>query len=399
MNKRMKGEAWLRATALVFVANAVSCFGAVLVSDNLDLGERRLNAQLYNTPIQYSSIESATNWLRAADYRYINYREIDGETVAASGKFPYAQIEAGVDYTSLTSRVVRFSVDVKFNNANQSLMNSNDVSCAILYWGNQFKGIPIQTASGDDVATDGFRLRLDPYKGMMQMRSYANNAVLSTNSFMVGYDRTNDWFRMSFEYDKTVSELTWSVVNLETSTAVSNSCTVTAADLPDPANMTRTGFYVGKLTSANYVEGTTPVTMFDNFSVEDYGEILLGYDLWADDHSVGEMGEDPDEDNVDNLEEYAFGGNPSDPDDMGTAFFGTSSLGGTNYYNVIHLMLIDTNEVEYIVEVNDDLVSGSWTNSGSVMSSGAYDESYDLVTNAIPMDAEQGFIRLRVNQK
>lgn len=125
------------------------------------------------------------------------------------------------------------------------------------------------------------------------------------------------------------------------------------------------------------------------------------YEEWAILNGVGGMEEDPDEDGLNNLGEYALAGDPNDPEDRGVQSVGPTFSGGTNFFSYTHAMLIDTTGVEYAVEVNDmgDLVMGGWTNTGITVTSGPYDADYILVTNSIPTDDEtKGFLRLRIEQ-
>ncbi|VGO19006.1 hypothetical protein [Pontiella sulfatireligans] len=127
--------------------------------------------------------------------------------------------------------------------------------------------------------------------------------------------------------------------------------------------------------------------------------VVIPYEEWASEYGVGGMDEDPDEDSLNNLAEYALMGNPTNAMDQGVFSTSTSSVDGTNYLNMMHAMLIDTEGVEYNVEVNDsgNLVIGSWTNTGITVTSGALADDYLIVTNAIVTDDEnQGFLRLLI---
>ncbi|MDF7826925.1 hypothetical protein P4B35_23050 [Pontiellaceae bacterium B12227] len=129
--------------------------------------------------------------------------------------------------------------------------------------------------------------------------------------------------------------------------------------------------------------------------------VVIPYEEWASEYGVGGMDEDPDEDDLNNLAEYALMGNPTNAMDRGVFSISTSSVDGTNYLNMMHAMLIDTEGVEYNVEINDmgNLVAGSWTNTGITVTSGALADDYLIVTNSIATDDEnQGFLRLQINE-
>ena len=122
-----------------------------------------------------------------------------------------------------------------------------------------------------------------------------------------------------------------------------------------------------------------------------------GYDIWADSYeltnSAAAKDADPDEDTVDNLTEYALDGNPTNNNDKGMTSEG--KFGGQFYF--AHAQLVDDSEVEYIVEVTDDLVAGSWTNTGITVTSGTLPSAaYNMTTNSIPMGDNQNFLRLNI---
>jgi hypothetical protein len=129
------------------------------------------------------------------------------------------------------------------------------------------------------------------------------------------------------------------------------------------------------------------------FFLNGYG---VGYAGWAGLNGVGGMDEDPDLDGLNNLGEYALNGDPKDDTDKGKTEVVVS--GGTFKY--IHVQLIDTTEVDYLVEVNDadDLTVGGWTTAGISTSSGSYDGQYNSVTNSVT-DGSQGFMRMTISEK
>ena len=107
----------------------------------------------------------------------------------------------------------------------------------------------------------------------------------------------------------------------------------------------------------------------------------------------------PDGDALSNLEEYGLGGNPTNGAYAGYApIVGTMSEGGTNYFSYAHVMLTNLNSgISYIVETRDDLMSGSWTNSGILQTVGPFDSTFNVVTNRISMEGQSaGFMRLRI---
>jgi hypothetical protein len=109
--------------------------------------------------------------------------------------------------------------------------------------------------------------------------------------------------------------------------------------------------------------------------------------------------DNPDFDAADNLQEYAFGGDPSDGLDTGHWPMHREMQDlGTNYVELIHYERSDAaaRGLFYHVETVDDLVGGVWTNAGVLLiGEGPFDSAFNTVTNRIPILDDQGFIRLR----
>ena len=133
--------------------------------------------------------------------------------------------------------------------------------------------------------------------------------------------------------------------------------------------------------------------------------VLLGYESWLSDYlswlgSETNKTDNKDGDAANNLAEYALGGNPTNNADTGIAPIAEMvQAGGTNYIEYIHVQRNDTDSLEYRVETTTNLVSGIWTNTfvqitGTNTAYGVAD--FDTVTNRIPAEAEQQFIRLKI---
>jgi hypothetical protein len=109
-----------------------------------------------------------------------------------------------------------------------------------------------------------------------------------------------------------------------------------------------------------------------------------------------------DSDSLDNLTEYAFGGDPSDGNNLGnTPVQSQVASGGTNYIEYIYFERNDaaTRGLASVLEVGTDLVYTNWADGSSYeMGSGASAVTgYNAVTNRIPTDAEaRQFIRLQI---
>lgn len=111
--------------------------------------------------------------------------------------------------------------------------------------------------------------------------------------------------------------------------------------------------------------------------------------------------DNPDLDTVDNLAEYALGGDPTDGNDRGkTPVSLPSEAGGTNYFDYVYFEREDADirGLTYEVVVRDDLVLGSdWTNIGQQVFIGPVTDGYRAVTNRFPMTGEtKQFFKLNV---
>jgi len=111
----------------------------------------------------------------------------------------------------------------------------------------------------------------------------------------------------------------------------------------------------------------------------------------------------PDGDALDNLAEYALGGDPMNGNHLGHAIVHQFvEVGGTNYLEYVYAKRSDAEArgLTYILETTPNLVSNTWVNSGYVetgVGEGAIALGFDAVTNQIPVDTvDQQFIRLQV---
>ena len=111
-----------------------------------------------------------------------------------------------------------------------------------------------------------------------------------------------------------------------------------------------------------------------------------------------------DSDLLDNLTEYAFGGDPADGGDQGnTPEQSQVSDGGTNYLEYIYFARDDAGDrgLAYLLTTDTDLVfAPGWTNAhyevtGTNTSTGI--PGFNAVTNRMSTDTEdQQFIRLQI---
>ena len=149
---------------------------------------------------------------------------------------------------------------------------------------------------------------------------------------------------------------------------------------------------------------TADVSVTANFTIDPITPESLYADWAALYPSLGVsnyLTNNPDGDLLNNLGEYALGGDPTNGAYIGyvpEAVF--TSDGGTNYFEYIHAQRNDAaaRGLTYSLELSTNLVSNVWTNShAEVVGTGTLDLEFDSITNHVPVtDEEQGFIRLRV---
>jgi hypothetical protein len=111
-----------------------------------------------------------------------------------------------------------------------------------------------------------------------------------------------------------------------------------------------------------------------------------------------------DSDTLDNLTEYAYGGNPADGSSLGNTPEQSQAVdGGTNYLVYVYYARDDAGDrgLAYLLTTDTDLVNApGWTNAnyevvGTNTSTGI--SGFNAVTNRIPTDSEDNqFIRLQI---
>jgi hypothetical protein len=130
-----------------------------------------------------------------------------------------------------------------------------------------------------------------------------------------------------------------------------------------------------------------------------WNDWILGYPGVGANNGLQDHG---DSDLLDNLTEYAFGGDPADGGDLGNTPSQAQVVdGGTNYIQYIYFERTDAVDrgLASILEVGTDLVFTNWADGSSYeISSGASGiAGYNAVTNRIPTETEaKQFIRLQV---
>lgn len=120
------------------------------------------------------------------------------------------------------------------------------------------------------------------------------------------------------------------------------------------------------------------------------------FEGWMDGYGLigadAEKGADPDGDGLNNLYEYGLNGDPTNSANQGTQPACLVDSSGMKY---IYVVRTDDPDLQYYLEINNDLATGSWTQSGYTTVSGpSGDPDWELVTNSIPVDLSKKFIRL-----
>ena len=216
---------------------------------------------------------------------------------------------------------------------------------------------------------------------------------------------TNAWQRFTGTFKATgtpgIYDLEWTLENLETSAVASGTNTVNlnngawATNTIDSTVANGIRLYVhDKKNNESYLG------YFDNVNVSTIGDMLEPYDVWAGlfggEDVIGSATNDYDGDSVANLAEYAFGGNPTNGLDAGEAPT-LHQTGGILVY--IHPQRSDDTGLVYIVETSTNLVSGGWINAGyAVLGTNVTESTLNYVTNTVPTDEDQTYIRLKVLQ-
>ena len=105
---------------------------------------------------------------------------------------------------------------------------------------------------------------------------------------------------------------------------------------------------------------------------------------------------DYDLDGWDNLYEYGLGGDPTNGFIDGKIPT-IGEAGGILAYT--YAQRTDDSSLSYYLELTDDLVNGTWTNSGySVVATNVTGGTFDYVTNQIPTLDSETFIKLIIER-
>ena len=181
--------------------------------------------------------------------------------------------------------------------------------------------------------------------------------------------------------------------------------TVTAADM-DLGSVTEINTF--KLESSSTWGDPANTMALDYVTFEGNGAAApTGYDAWIVEHGLTgaetNRTADVEPDGMDNLLEFALGGDPN-IDDAASVLptSGMAQDGGTNWLEYVYNRRVDhvALGLEYNVETVDDLVLGTWTNDNYTVSGiGSVDAEFDAVTNRIDTTTDDNhFIGLTVQE-
>jgi hypothetical protein len=118
------------------------------------------------------------------------------------------------------------------------------------------------------------------------------------------------------------------------------------------------------------------------------------YDLWISDYpGVGVSAiktDDPDNDSLSNLAEWALGGNPADAGDIGHVPVFEPLNDDGSYFQYVHAQRSDADVLglSYALKSGESLIDASWTGDGvEIIGTNVTGEAFDYVTNRVSADA------------
>ncbi|MEA2067750.1 MAG: hypothetical protein U9P12_00995, partial [Verrucomicrobiota bacterium] len=163
----------------------------------------------------------------------------------------------------------------------------------------------------------------------------------------------------------------------------------------DSADLSGTVGNKGATGTLSLSGGSLLVTVVAGDYFSAFGQWAFSYGLVGDDAAEDA---DPDMDDYSNLQEFAFGGNPTNSADAGyVPDYGTASQGGTNW--LVYGFAYRTNAnsgVTYSFLTTTDLVYGTWENANYTVRGTGFiaGTEFATTTNAIPMTDTKYFMGL-----
>jgi len=334
------------------------------------------------------AISAQSSTLYYEDFSVLAHSEADGKVVPLNGALPEVIANPGVWYkdafgsffalTNATAADSRAPVDC-----------SDGAGLRVGYWNhntNYTRTVTIDTGVAYDMNTNytiSIRAKISPNDGATPDGSVQGQIQISS-----GY-----W---------NVTNMVWvkgsDFANLTATAWQTNSVTSNGARIS-------TNAYGNSIILRLTRKAANPTNYF---SWVDWVQIegVNPYTEWAAGEGLSSMDRTADEDldGLDNFTEWANGGNPNDPGDTGLSGPGfIMDVDGTNRLAFVTPRQADywPNGVDYYLEMNDDLVVGSWTNADSWVlgtSEGGFNADFDAVTNLAGNveSNDMQFLRLRV---
>jgi hypothetical protein len=112
--------------------------------------------------------------------------------------------------------------------------------------------------------------------------------------------------------------------------------------------------------------------------------------------NIGSETNDFDGDGLDNLAEYALGGNPTNNTDVGIVPTLINNSGTLIY---VHVQRADDTNLFYFLETSTNLVSNTWTSFGYTAATNVTGLTFNYVTNMWSNNCKAAFFRLRIENK
>jgi hypothetical protein len=345
------------------------------------------------------SVEAATPFYE--DFGDLARSEADGKVVPANGTAETSAANPGIWYKDAFGSFFSATNTTVTSNGNVPPADSTDGAAArIGYWSqagsNYNRIITYNTGVNYDVNTN--------YTFTFSAKVREGSGDTSGDASAFGYVRMISGFwnagTTNFQPIKSLSVTNLSATAWSTNTFSSNGARLSTEAYGQPI-IIRFQKAGGTINSSNY------------YSWVDWVQIDTE-NPWADwVDSQGGLGgsyartNDFDSDGIDDFTEWATGGDPTDDTDTGlsgSAYIADES--GTNRFAYITPQQVDAwpNGVDYYLEMNDNLISGTWTNADSWVSGTAaadFNADFDAVTNYVGNveSNDTQFLRLRVSHK
>ncbi|RKX47682.1 MAG: hypothetical protein DRP64_00435 [Verrucomicrobia bacterium] len=152
----------------------------------------------------------------------------------------------------------------------------------------------------------------------------------------------------------------------------------------------------GILTASVQIVGPTPP---EKTPVQLYMDWAAPYGL-TDTNTTAAMGHDVEPDGMDNLLEYALGGNPTNDDAVAVQPAATFLDSDTWEYVYKRYRDAADRQLTYDLQTKGDLVGESWVSSGGMYETGTNttDSTFDVVTNTVTGLANEMFIKLEITE-